>query len=67
MQLTRNFTDTAPRHWPWWSGDKRRAEPRPLSDRLLLGIAIAGLGEPIVDLSYADALVRMFDEYLQEE
>ena len=29
-----------------------------------MGFAVAGLDQPIVDLCYANALVQLFDDYL---
>jgi hypothetical protein len=45
-------------HRPEWSSGRSSA-----FDRFLIGFAIAGLGEPIVDACYADALVELFDDY----
>ena len=68
-EVTRKTRPTEARVWRWWNRDHgpEWSDVRSTAlDRFLMGLAIAGLGEPIVDLRYADALVQLFDDYLKQ-
>jgi hypothetical protein len=63
-----NARPTEARVRRWWNRDHRPEWSSSRSsafDRFLIGFAIAGLGEPIVDPRYGGALVGLFDDYLK--
>ena len=56
--------------WRWWTRGYRpewSKAPGAALHRCLIGFAIAGLWEPIVDQCYAEALVQLFDDYYGRE